>query len=131
MHVVSRRVLSSLLLVSLAACGGPGAGAGATPLAASAQARSAQPSLDAILDSAPEVTNGRMIQKSTAMRPAAGIPPILINFIANGPNQGGVPCISCVSGASSGDNIGMTGTIELRAGQLRLAVRDVVHRYQL
>lgn len=32
-----------------------------------------------------------------------------MNFIANGPNQGGVPCINCVNGASSGDNVGMTG----------------------
>ena len=32
-----------------------------------------------------------------------------MNFVADGPNQGGVPCIDCVNGASSSDNVGMTG----------------------
>jgi hypothetical protein len=33
----------------------------------------------------------------------------LINFVSDGPAQGGVPCINCVGGASSSDNIGLTG----------------------
>ncbi len=33
----------------------------------------------------------------------------MMNFVASGPNQGGVPCIDCVYGASSSDNIGLTG----------------------
>jgi hypothetical protein len=33
----------------------------------------------------------------------------LINFVSDGPAQGGVPCINCVNGASSSDNIGLTG----------------------
>ena len=32
-----------------------------------------------------------------------------MNFISNGPAQGGVPCIACVNGASSSDTVGLTG----------------------
>jgi hypothetical protein len=32
-----------------------------------------------------------------------------MNFVSNGPDQGGVPCINCVYGASSSDNVGLTG----------------------
>ncbi len=32
-----------------------------------------------------------------------------MNFVADGPNQAGVPCIDCVNGASNSDNVGMTG----------------------
>ncbi|MEO6835835.1 MAG: hypothetical protein ABI231_08015 [Candidatus Tumulicola sp.] len=108
MHVANQRALSLSLLVALAACSGA-AGGGTTPSAGGAQAFSSQPSLDAILDVAPEVSGGRMIWKPVAVHPAANAPAILINFIADGPNQGGVPCINCVNGASTGDNIGMTG----------------------
>lgn len=107
MHVLSRRVLSALSLAALAACSS--AGGAATPVAGAQQSLSARTSLDAILDAAPEVSGGRMIRKSASIRPAVGVPPILLNFIADGPNQGGVPCIDCVYGASSSDNIGMTG----------------------
>ena len=39
-------------------------------------------------------------------RPAAGTPTFIINFIATGPNQSGVPCFNCVNGAS-GATIGL------------------------
>ncbi|HVR46947.1 MAG TPA: hypothetical protein VMT95_10005 [Candidatus Binatia bacterium] len=44
-----------------------------------------------------------------AIHPNAGARAFLMNFVANGPNQGGVPCISCVAGATTNDTIGMTG----------------------
>jgi hypothetical protein len=84
-----------ILVVALVACSGAGGGA-ATPSAA----RGAQ---------APDVAGGHEIFQKLDIHPMAGAPPILINFVANGPSQGGVPCISCVNGASSADNIGMTG----------------------
>jgi len=37
---------------------------------------------------------------SQYVRPAAGTPTFIINFIATGPNQSGVPCFNCVGGAS-------------------------------
>ena len=63
----------------------------------------------AVLDSAPAVSGGRELFQKLSIRPDANAPSWLINFVANGPAQGGVPCINCVVGASSGDNIGMTG----------------------
>jgi len=43
------------------------------------------------------------------MHPNAGDPPFLIGFVTAGEAQGGVPCISCVNGAQTGDNIGLSG----------------------
>jgi hypothetical protein len=43
------------------------------------------------------------------MHPDAKAPALLMNFVTNGPAQGGVPCIACVNGASSNDTIGLTG----------------------
>ena len=94
------------LLVALVSCSTANGGM-ATPSAESPTASQAA-TLNAILDSAPEVAGGRELFKKIAVPSAAGTP-ILINFLADGPNQGGVPCIDCVYGASSGDNIGMTG----------------------
>ena len=108
MRVFTRRGLVLSLVVALAACSGAGGG-GATPSTGSSQTLSTQSTLAAVLDSAPEVTGGREVFRKLAIHPNAKLPAILINFIANGPNQAGVPCINCVSGASTGDNIGMTG----------------------
>lgn len=108
MLLFTRGALFLLLAGALAACSAPGQGA-ATPLAGDDQARFAQSSLETILDSAPEAPGGRLVMHKLSIRPNAGSPPILINFVANGPAQGGVPCINCVDGASSSDNIGMTG----------------------
>lgn len=108
MLVFTRRGLFLPLVVALAACSGAGGG-GATPSTGSNQTLSTQPTLAAVLESAPEATGGREVFRKLAIHPDAKAPAILINFVANGPNQGGVPCINCVDTASSSDNIGMTG----------------------
>ena len=108
MLVFTRRGLLLSLVVALAACSGAGGGS-ATPSTGSNQTLSTQSPLAAVLDAAPEVTGGREVFRKLAIRPDAKLPAILINFVANGPNQGGVPCFSCVEGASTNDNIGMTG----------------------
>lgn len=104
----ARRLLFMPAIVALVSCSGV-YGTSATPSNAGAPSTSGGTSLDSILDSAPQVTGGHEIFKKVSMRPNAAAPPILINFVANGPNQGGVPCINCVYGASSSDNVGMTG----------------------
>ena len=43
---------------------------------------------------------------SQNVRPAVASPTFIINFIATGPNQSGVPCFNCVNGAS-GATIGL------------------------
>jgi hypothetical protein len=83
-------------------------GGSATP---SAQTPAVQTTdtISAALDAAPEVSGGYAIVRKLAMHPDGGAPPIIINFVSDGPAQGGVPCIGCVNGASTGDNIGLTG----------------------
>ncbi len=108
MLVFTRRSLFFLCAVALGACSSPYQG-GPTPSVGTNQAVSTGSTLEAVLDSAPEVTGGREMIQKLPIRPDAKSPAILINFVANGPAQGGVPCISCVNGASSNDNIGMTG----------------------
>lgn len=104
----ARRLLFTAALVGLASCSGVSGGNPAPP-AAGLLRTSDGASVDAILDSAPQVSGGREVFRKLSIRPRVGAPPILINFVANGPNQGGVPCINCVNGASSSDNVGMTG----------------------
>jgi hypothetical protein len=101
------RALFVLSVLALTACS-VSAGSNATPPAGSNQTSAVQ-SVDAVLDSAPEVAGGRILMKKISVQPDAKAPPILINFVANGPAQGGLPCISCVNGASTNDNIGLTG----------------------
>ncbi len=108
MLVFTRRGLFLPLVVALAACSGT-SGGGATPSTGSNQTLSTQSTLAAVLDSAPEVTGGREVFRKLVIHPNAKLPAFLINFVANGPNQGGVPCINCVDTASTNDNIGMTG----------------------
>ncbi|MBV8532078.1 MAG: hypothetical protein JO104_12240 [Candidatus Eremiobacteraeota bacterium] len=108
MPVYIRRGFACLLLLALVACSSATL-SGATPSTGYDQARSGDSGLDAVLDSAPQVTGGYEITRKLGIHPSAGSPAILINFVSNGPAQGGVPCISCVSGASSNDNIGLTG----------------------
>ncbi len=81
------------LVVALAACSGAANG-GSVPSA---------------LNSAPQVTGGHEIFRKLSIQPDAGAPATLMNFVSNGPAQGGVPCIACVSGASSNDTVGLTG----------------------
>jgi hypothetical protein len=100
------------LILSLAAMLGAcstASGGGATPAAVADRGPSAGAAVDAVLDSAPDVGGGHFVFQKTSMRPDANAPAILINFVTDGPNQRGVPCINCVNGASSSDNVGLTG----------------------
>jgi hypothetical protein len=106
-HVFIKRGLFTLLVVALTACSNGVAGY-TTPAAASAAAPEAA-SIDQILDSAPEVSGGHEVFRPLAMHPNANTPAILINFVSDGPAQNGVPCIGCVYGVSTGDDVGLTG----------------------
>jgi hypothetical protein len=86
-----------LLAFGLAACGGAGK-MGTTPFAGAAQTVHTR-----------SITSGVLVFQKASIRPKAGAPALMMNFVANGPNQGGVPCINCVNGASSSDNVGLTG----------------------
>lgn len=99
-------VLSALAL--LAGCSNA-SGTGAVPANANDRSPSTINSIDTVLDSAPPVAGGRVAIRQLAVHPNAGAPAILINFLTDGPNQAGVPCITCVSGASTSNNVGMTG----------------------
>jgi hypothetical protein len=104
--------LRGFLILSLAALLGgcsTAAGGGATPAAAADRGLSAGTALDAVLDSAPDAGGGHFVFQKTSILPNANSPAFLINFVTDGPNQGGVPCINCVNGASSSDNVGLTG----------------------
>ncbi len=108
MRGVIKGVLFVLLAVSTAACSN-GAGSFSTPMGAPSGPAADARSVDQILDTAPDVSGGREFFSKRAMHPDAGAPAILINFVSDGPAQGGVPCISCVEGVSSNDNVGLTG----------------------
>ena len=104
----SRSIFVFCLAATLAACSSSGGGT-TVPNASAEQRTSGGTSLDAILDAAPAAAEGRMVFRKMSIRPDANAPAFLLNFVTDGPNQGGVPCINCVNGASTGDNIGMTG----------------------
>lgn len=93
MFICTRRLSFMSLALSLVACSATGTGA--TPTAA--------------LHDATAGMGGHMLFQKLSIHPDAKSPATLINFVSDGPAQGGVPCIDCVSGASSSDNIGMTG----------------------
>ncbi|HLY01657.1 MAG TPA: hypothetical protein VKR56_04085 [Candidatus Cybelea sp.] len=97
MLIYTRRSLFFLLAFGLVACASAGQ-TGSTPFAS---AVNRVHSLSA--------ASGVLVFQKASIRPEAGAPALMMNFVANGPNQGGVPCIDCVSGASSGDNVGLTG----------------------
>lgn len=99
-------LLSSLALLSACSVAGQGA---APPQTITSPQASEDATIQQALDNAPEVTGGHYVFKKMPIQPDAKGPALLMNFVANGPNQGGVPCIGCVLGASSGDTIGMTG----------------------
>lgn len=64
----------------------------------------------AALASAPDAgTPARALFKLLTMHPDKSSMPWLMNFVASGPAQGGVPCIGCVQGAQTNDNVGITG----------------------
>lgn len=63
----------------------------------------------AALDSAPILINpGVEVIRRLPIHPNAKSTPFLINFVSDGPAQKGVPCFSCVSGAQTKDNVGLT-----------------------
>jgi hypothetical protein len=108
MFVYVRRGLLLSLVAALAACSGVG-NPGTSPALSEAGPVNAVQVASAALDSAPEVNGGREITQRLSFSPNAKASPVLINFVSDGPAQGGVPCINCVNGASSSDNIGLTG----------------------
>jgi hypothetical protein len=113
-----------LLLASMAllvtACSGTATGTPASP-ELSSQAKALAPqendseivsrTVEDALDTAPIVAGpgreavGRLPYHVHAAQGLA----FVISFVGAGEAQGGVPCISCVSGAQTGDNIGLTG----------------------
>ena len=103
-----RRSLLFCGLVALAACGGIN-GASTAPSLPTAQTPATGSTIDAILDSAPEVSGARFAMHKIVVAGKRKLPGFLINFVANGPSQGGVPCASCVNGASTTNNLGLTG----------------------
>jgi hypothetical protein len=103
-----RHVFFLSIAALLVACSSANGGS-AVPSGTFGQQASSGDTLNDILDSAPPATGGRALIRKLNLHPAANAPAILINFVGDGPNQGGVPCIDCVNGASTGDNIGMTG----------------------
>lgn len=96
MPIYARRGFFLSLALAMVACAG--LGQNATPSFGEERTVSSQSTL-----------HGVFVFQKAAIRPDAGAPALMMNFIANGPNQGGVPCIDCVSGASSSDNVGLTG----------------------
>ena len=95
MSIYTHRVIFVSLALMLAGCGSTGQ----TPSTSAAGTQAA----------AVPSNSGQRVFKKMNVRPDAGTPATIMNFISNGPNQGGVPCINCVEGASSADNVGLTG----------------------
>jgi hypothetical protein len=76
----------------------------APPLTGQSTAAASQ-TMDAILDSAPDVTLHMVRGGSTTMPEApnaAKAPSFLLNFVGAGAPLSGVPCFSCVNGAEAG-----------------------------
>jgi hypothetical protein len=93
----TRSVLFFSLAFGLAACAGAGQ-SGTTPSSGVSEALRTESG-----------SAGVLVFKKASLRAEAGASPLLMNFVANGPAQSGVPCIDCVNGAGSSDNIGLTG----------------------
>ncbi len=125
MLIYARRCFAlSAVALLLAACSG-GLGGTSTPSASSAQSdvSSAASSVSddvalstrtamAALDAAPLVSGpSREVTRRLPIQSSAKGPAFLIDFVEAGLAQGGVPCITCVDGASTQDNIGLTGPV--------------------
>ncbi len=117
---IRRCFLLSAVALLLSACSG-GLGGASTPSGSSAESASSSTSAVsndvalstqtalAALDSAPLVSGPSAgVTHWFPIHPDAKGPSFLIDFVAAGPAQGGVPCISCVNGASTQGNIGLT-----------------------
>ncbi len=97
MPAFTRGALFALFATALTACSSS-TPSGATPSAGSRQTLSAR------------AADGYEVFRPLAIHARAGARAFLMNFVANGPNQRGVPCIGCVGGSvTTNDNIGMTG----------------------
>ena len=116
---IRRCFLLSAVALLLSACSG-GLGGASTPSGSSVQSVSSATSASdeaalstqtalAALDSAPLVAGpSRGVTRWFPIHPDAKGPAFLIDFVEAGGAQGGVPCISCVNGASTQGNIGLT-----------------------
>jgi hypothetical protein len=101
---------STALLVT--ACSTTSTGPSTSPvLSAQTTSEVSSRTIEDALDSAPVVTGqGRMAIAPSRVRPdASKAPAFLISFVGAGEAQSGVPCIDCVSGAQTGDNVGLSG----------------------
>lgn len=103
MRLFSRSAACAFALPLLFACSGP--------------SMSSQPV--AVLAQPPEggTSSSVVTPIRVAFHPLAFVPnvtqAILIDFVATGPAQSGVPCTSCVLGVSGGDTVGLTGPSNL------------------
>ncbi len=114
------RPLATLTLIALVSGCAGGPGVSSTPGSALSDASAASPAASdaeslhaamAELDSAPDAgTPVRAVFHALPIRPDGKVLlPWIMGFVAAGEAQGGVPCISCVNGAQTGDNVGLTG----------------------
>jgi hypothetical protein len=112
------RVVPICLALLVSACSGGSVATPAQPVAdnaptlsaAETEALSTKTAL-AALDSAPEAgaPSRAIFHRLASIHPDAKAPSFLINWVSAGAAVGGVPCVSCVSGAANGDNIGLSG----------------------
>jgi hypothetical protein len=112
------RVFPIFLALLASACSGGSVATPAQPVvdnapsvdAMSSEALSTKTAL-AALDSAPDAgaPSRAIIHHIDAIHPDAKAPSFLINWVSAGAAVGGVPCVSCVSGAANGDNVGLSG----------------------
>ncbi len=120
MRLFSRFGVLALPLFALGACYGsaPSSGSQAVPVAAP-------------VDGASFAAPSRVLFRPLAFTPHAA-QAILLDFVATGPAQGGVPCTGCVEGVSNGDSVGLTGPSNLvpkhGVWQYVLAFTDVSYK---
>ena len=86
---------------ALSACYGTTANSGSSAVPAAAAASSTSYAVPS-----------RVLFHPLAFTPQAA-QAILLDFVASGPAQNGLPCVSCVQGVSGGDNIGLSGPSNL------------------
>jgi hypothetical protein len=112
------RVVPISLVLLLAACSGGSVATPAQPIVGDASSATAAEGATlstktalAALDSAPDAgaPSRAVFGHMAAIHSDAKTPSFIINWVSAGAAVGGVPCISCVSGASNGDSIGLPG----------------------
>ena len=122
MRLFSRLAVLALPLVALSACFGSTASSGSSPVPISVSAPT-----DGTSFAAPS----RLLFHPLAFTPNT-TQAILLDFVATGPAQSGVPCVSCVQGVSGGDTIGLTGpsnfVLKHVAWQYSIAFTDVSYK---